>query len=53
MSSTIRDKNNANDIWLKPKNSKSRACRFYADDLSRIRLSNTVYWKVTSRTKEF
>jgi hypothetical protein len=34
------DKGNANDIWLKPKNSKSRARRFSADDVSQISLSN-------------
>ena len=40
MSNKIRDKDNANDIWLKPKNSKSRARRFSADDVSHFRLSN-------------
>jgi hypothetical protein len=40
MSNKIRDKDNANDIWLKPKNSKSRACRFSADDVSHVRQSN-------------
>jgi len=40
ISNTRRDKNNANDIWLKPKNSKSRASRFSADDVSHIMLSN-------------
>jgi hypothetical protein len=40
MSNKTRDKDNANDIWLKPKNSKSRARRFSADDMSHIRLSN-------------
>jgi hypothetical protein len=40
MSYKVRDKANANDIWLKPKNSKSMARRFSADDLSHIRLSN-------------
>jgi hypothetical protein len=40
MSNKIRDKDNAKDIWLKPKNSKSRARRFSADDVSHIRLSN-------------
>jgi hypothetical protein len=40
MSNKIRDKDNTNDICLKPKNSKSRARRFSADDVSHIRLSN-------------
>ena len=40
MSNKIRAKDNANDIWLKPKNSKSRAHRFSAIDVSHIRLSN-------------
>jgi hypothetical protein len=40
MSNKIRDKDNANNIWLKPKNSKSRAHRFSANDVSHIRLSN-------------
>jgi hypothetical protein len=40
MSYKTRDKDNANDIWLRPKNSKSRARRFSADDVSHIRLSN-------------
>jgi hypothetical protein len=39
MNNKIRDKGNANDIWLKPKNSKSRARRFSAV-VSQIRLSN-------------
>jgi protein tyrosine/serine phosphatase len=39
-SNTIRDKNNANNVWLKPKNSNSRARRFSADDVSHIRVSN-------------
>jgi len=40
MNNKISDKGNANDIWLKPKNSKIRARRFSADDVSHIRLSN-------------
>jgi len=40
MSNKIGDKVNANDIWLKTKNSKSRAHRFSADDVSQISLSN-------------
>ena len=40
MSYKLSDKDNANDIWLKPKNSKSRARRFSSDDVSHIRLSN-------------
>ena len=40
MSNKISDKDNANDNWLKPKNSKSRARRFYADDVSHIKLCN-------------
>jgi len=40
MGNKMRDKDNANGIWLKPKNSKSRARRFSADDVSHIRLSN-------------
>jgi hypothetical protein len=40
MYNRIRDTDNANDIWFKPKNSKSRAYRFSADDVSHINLSN-------------
>jgi len=40
MSSTIRDNDNTNDIWLKPKKPKSRARRFSANDTCHIRLSN-------------
>jgi ribosomal protein S1 len=29
-----------NDLWLKPKNSKSRDCRFSADDVTHIQLSS-------------
>jgi len=36
----VRDNDNTNDIWLKPKNPKSRARRFSANDMSHIRLSN-------------
>ena len=40
MSYKIGDKDYANDIWLKPKNSKSTARSFAADDVSHIGLSN-------------
>ena len=39
-SNKIRDNDNTNDIWLKAKNSKCRAHRFSANDISHIRLSN-------------
>jgi len=40
MSNKIRDNDNTNDVWFKRKNSKSRAHRFSANNMSRIRLSN-------------
>lgn len=40
MSNKIRDSDNTNDVWFKRKNSKSRAHRFSANNMSRIRLSN-------------
>jgi general stress protein 26 len=40
MSNKMRDNDNTNDIWLKPKNSKSMARRFSANDIAHIRLSN-------------
>lgn len=39
-SNNIKNKDNVDDIWLKPKNSKSRGRRFSADNVSHIRLSN-------------
>jgi hypothetical protein len=36
----VRGSDNTNDIWFKPKNPKSRARRFSANDMSHIRLSN-------------
>jgi hypothetical protein len=39
-SSKINDQDNSSNFWIKQKNSKSRACRFSADDVSRIQLSN-------------
>jgi len=38
-SNLVRDSDNTNDIWLKPKNPKSRARRYSAIDMSHIRLS--------------
>jgi hypothetical protein len=40
MSNKIKNKNISGDFWMKPKNSKCRAGRFSADDVSHIRLSN-------------
>ena len=40
MNNLVRDNDNTNDMWLKPKNPKSRARRFCANDMSHIRLSN-------------
>jgi hypothetical protein len=40
MSYKIKDKDNSTDFWINPNNSKSTACRFSADDVSYIRLSN-------------
>lgn len=41
-SNKIKDQNNSNDLcnWTKPKNSKSRSCRFSADNVSHVQLSN-------------
>jgi hypothetical protein len=39
-SNNIKDQDNSSDFWIKPKNSKSRAHRFSADDVSHIQLSN-------------
>ena len=36
----VRGNDNTNDIWFKPKNPKSRARRFSANDMSHMRLSN-------------
>jgi len=38
-SNLVRDSDNTNDIWLKPKNPKSRARRYSAIDMSHVRLS--------------
>ena len=38
--SRITNKDNASDNWIKPKNSRSRARRLSADDVSYIGLSN-------------
>jgi hypothetical protein len=39
-SSKIKDQDNLSDFWIKPKISKSRTCRFSADDASHIQLTN-------------
>ena len=39
-SNRITNKDNASDNWIKPKNSRSRACKLSADDVSYIGLSN-------------
>jgi hypothetical protein len=40
MSNKIKNQDTSGDFWLKPKNSKSRARRFCAVDVSHIRLNN-------------
>jgi len=39
-SNKIRDNDNTNDVWLKPKNSKVRARTFSANGMSHIRMGN-------------
>jgi hypothetical protein len=40
VSNKIKNKDTLGDFWMKPKNSKSRARRFCAEDVSHVRLSN-------------
>ena len=39
-SSKVKDQENSNDSWIKPQNSKSRARRFSADEVSHIQINN-------------
>lgn len=39
-SSKVKDQDNSSGFWIKPKNSKSKAHRFSADDVSHIQIKN-------------